>query len=67
MMVVLLPQEKMAAKNPAISMSCFLVNEWGMQIGSDAINKGWLYSFTFLLRNILSCVLMVMGLVLCSL
>src|ERR1700759_1956555 len=52
MMVVRLPQEKMAAKKPAISMSCFLLNRCGMLMGSLAIKDGRLYSSTFLSRNL---------------
>lgn len=51
MIVVRLPHEKMAAKKPAISMSCFLEKECGMHIGSAAIKEGWLYAFTLLFKN----------------
>ena len=41
-MEVLCPQEMVAVKNPAISMSSFLVNRWGIEIGSENIKPGLL-------------------------
>jgi len=40
MMVVRLPQAKMEAKKPAISMSAFFLKRWGMQMGSGAMKAG---------------------------
>jgi hypothetical protein len=40
MMVVLMPHANIAAKNPAISMSCFFWKRCGMETGSEAINDG---------------------------
>ena len=44
----------MAAKKAAISISCFFLNKCGIQIGSAAINKGWLNSATFISKKLLS-------------
>ena len=46
-MVFRCPQARIAAKKPAISMSCFLSKRCGMEIGSNSIKLGWLYSATF--------------------
>lgn len=51
MMVVRFPHEKIAEKNPAISISCFLLNKCGILMGSFEIKEGRLYSLTFLSRN----------------
>src|SRR5579871_2838447 len=51
-MVVRLPQEKIAAKKPAISMSCFWLYRCGTLTGSPGIKEGRLYSATFRLRNV---------------
>jgi len=40
MMVLRKPQEKTAAKNPAISISYFFVKECGIQTGSAKIKEG---------------------------
>lgn len=47
MMVVLLPQANMEAKNPAISISCFLEKSWGTQMGSSLMKAGLLYRSAF--------------------
>jgi hypothetical protein len=39
MMVLRLPQEKIAAKKPAISISCFFVKRCGMQMGSSLMKE----------------------------
>src|SRR5450631_1426068 len=51
MMVVRFPQEKMAVKNPAISISCFLSKRCGTETGSAAIKESWLNSSTFSSRK----------------
>ena len=51
MIVFLCPQAKIAAKNAAISISCFLEKRCGMQIGSLLIKSGRLYCATFISRK----------------
>jgi len=51
MIVFRIPQANVAAKNPAISMSCFLENKCGIQTGSSLIKSGLLNWITFLSRN----------------
>jgi hypothetical protein len=38
--VVRFPHEKIAAKNPAISISCFFENRCGIEMGSSKIKEG---------------------------
>ncbi len=61
MIVVRLPQEKTAAKNPAISISCFILKRWGTEMGSVAIKEGWLNCSTFFSRKSSSSFLFVKG------
>src|SRR6202035_1484550 len=51
MMLVRLPHEKMAAKSPAISISCFFLKRCGTETGSFTIKEEWLYSSTFFSRK----------------
>src|ERR1044071_1790972 len=55
MIVVRLPQANIEAKNPAISISCFVENRCGMQMGSSFIKNGCVYSSTFLSKNFFNC------------
>src|SRR6478609_5614750 len=48
MIVARFPHAKMDAKNPLISISCFLLNRCGMHTGSLGINSGELYLSTSL-------------------
>ena len=52
--VVRLPHEKIAANNPAISISCFLLNRCGTEMGSAGIKDGLLNTRTFFSRKFLS-------------
>ena len=51
MMPVRVPQASIAAKKPAISISCFCENRWGMEMGSSFIKEGWLYCAAFALKK----------------
>src|SRR5450432_400380 len=51
MMVVRLPQAKIAANSPAISISCFLTKRCGTEMGSAAIKESWSYCKTFFSRK----------------
>ncbi len=53
MMVVRFPHAKIAAKKPAISMSCFFVKRCGMHTGSSFTNEGWLYWRTLSFRKVM--------------
>lgn len=61
MIVLRLPQEKIAAKNPAISISCFFLKRCGMEIGSSLMKDGRLYSAAFLSKNSFRAVLVCTG------
>ena len=52
MMVVRFPQEKTAAKNPAISISCCRVTLWGMETGSFSNKGGLVIQFHSLVQKV---------------